>query len=60
MQLISKEEKSDDELRSKIKDNGFIEQMKSQLIPGIENSEQRFKVHQVRSFSIQVSLLVVS
>jgi hypothetical protein len=48
MQLIDDDkEMGETELRTRINDGHFIEQLRSQLIPGIENSENRFKIHQV-------------
>jgi hypothetical protein len=39
--------KEAEELRKKLGKDEFVQQQLSLLVPGIENSEQRFHVHQV-------------
>uniref|UniRef100_A0A914HAH9 26S proteasome non-ATPase regulatory subunit 5 n=1 Tax=Globodera rostochiensis TaxID=31243 RepID=A0A914HAH9_GLORO len=54
MQLLAEEEAKRVETRAQLKDDNFLREMHSRLLPGIENSEGRFEVHKFTCAALEL------
>uniref|UniRef100_A0A183CA21 26S proteasome non-ATPase regulatory subunit 5 n=1 Tax=Globodera pallida TaxID=36090 RepID=A0A183CA21_GLOPA len=54
MQLLGEEEAKRAETRTQLKDDNFLREMHSRLVPGIENSEGRFEVHKFTCAALEL------